>query len=58
VVRVSGIVREAVPSLATRLVGAGIALYRLEPHEPSLADAYFALQHRQPVGRDTEGGDA
>ena len=57
-VRVSGIVRDAVPSLASRLVGAGIPLYRLEPHEPSLADAYFALQHRQPVGRNTDGSEA
>ena len=57
VVRVSGIIRDAVPSLASRLVGAGIALYRLEPHEPSLADAYFALQHRQPAVRHTDGGD-
>ena len=30
--------------LASQLVGGGIALYRLEPHEPSLTDAYFALQ--------------
>jgi len=57
VVRVSGIVRDAVPSLASRLVGAGIALYRLEPHEPSLTDAYFALQHRQPAVRDTDGDE-
>jgi len=26
-------------------VTGGIPLYRLEPHEPSLSDAYFALQH-------------
>ena len=29
---------------AARLVAGGIPLYRLEPHEPSLTDAYFALQ--------------
>ena len=58
IVRVSGIVRDAVPSLASRLVGAGIPLYRLEPHEPSLADAYFALQHRQPVARMTDVNEA
>jgi len=33
-----------VPDLASRIVGAGIPLFRLEPHEPSLTDAYFALQ--------------
>jgi ABC-2 type transport system ATP-binding protein len=42
--RVGGIARERVPELAARLVGAGVSLYRLEPHEPSLTDAYFALQ--------------
>jgi ABC-2 type transport system ATP-binding protein len=44
ILRIGGIARDRVPTLASRLVGAGIALYRLEPHEPSLADAYFALQ--------------
>ena len=44
--RVAGIARERVPELAARLVGAGVSLYRLEPHEPSLTDAYFALQHQ------------
>ena len=58
IVHVSGIVRDAVPSLASRLVAAGIPLYRLEPHEPSLADAYFALQHRQPVARVMDGSEA
>ena len=42
--RVGGIARERVPMLASRLISAGISLYRLEPHEPSLTDAYFALQ--------------
>jgi ABC-2 type transport system ATP-binding protein len=42
--RVGGIARDRIPTLASRLVGAGISLYRLEPHEPSLTDAYFALQ--------------
>ena len=42
--RVGGIARERVPMLASRLIGAGISLYRLEPHEPTLTDAYFALQ--------------
>jgi len=44
VIRVGGIPRDRVPDLASRLVGAGIPLFRLEPHEPSLTDAYFALQ--------------
>jgi ABC-2 type transport system ATP-binding protein len=44
VLRVGGIPRERVPYLASRLVGGGIPLYRLEPHEPTLTDAYFALQ--------------
>ena len=45
ILRVGGIPRDRVPHLASQLVGAGIALYRLEPHEPSLTDAYFALQN-------------
>jgi len=44
VLRVGGIPRDRVPDLASRLVSSGIPLYRLEPHEPSLTDAYFALQ--------------
>jgi hypothetical protein len=52
VIRVGGIPRERVPDLASRIVGAGIPLYRLEPHEPSLTDAYFALQQ----GRGGGGG--
>jgi hypothetical protein len=45
VLRVGSIPRERVPDIAARLVAGGIPLYRLEPHEPSLTDAYFALQH-------------
>lgn len=48
VLRVGGIPRERVPDVARHLVAANIPLYRLEPHEPSLSDAYFALQ--QPAG--------
>jgi len=44
VLRVSGIARDRVPELNARLVGAGVSVFRLEPHEPSLTDAYFALQ--------------
>jgi len=45
VLRVGSIPRDRVPDVASRLVAGGIGLYRLEPHEPSLTDAYFALQH-------------
>ena len=45
ILRIGGIPRERVPDIAARLVAGGIPLYRLEPHEPSLTDAYFALQH-------------
>jgi ABC-2 type transport system ATP-binding protein len=48
VLRVGGLPRERVPSLANRLVEGGVSLYRLEPHEPSLTDAYFALQESRP----------
>ena len=51
VLRVGGIARDRVPMLASRLVGAGIALYRLDPHEPSLTDAYFALQAENRAAR-------
>ena len=44
VIRVGGIPRDRVPDVASRVVSAGIPLFRLEPHEPSLTDAYFALQ--------------
>lgn len=45
VIRVAGIGRDRVPDVAARLVAGGMSLYRIEPHEPSLTDAYFALQH-------------
>jgi ABC-2 type transport system ATP-binding protein len=45
VIRVAGIGRDRVPDVAACLVAAGMSLYRIEPHEPSLTDAYFALQH-------------
>ena len=44
IIRVGGLPRDRIPSLASRLVENGVSLYRLEPHEPSLTDAYFALQ--------------
>jgi ABC-2 type transport system ATP-binding protein len=44
VVRVEGVARDRIPAIAARLVNSEIPLFRLDPHEPSLADAYFALQ--------------
>lgn len=35
--------REQVPEMVTRLVEAGVPLYRLTPNEPTLEDIYFAL---------------
>ncbi|MCB9450856.1 MAG: ABC transporter ATP-binding protein [Anaerolineaceae bacterium] len=40
---VAGIHREAVPGILAALVAAGVAVYRLNPVEPSLEDIYFAL---------------
>lgn len=36
-----------VPQLVGALVADGVALYRIELHEPSLEDVYFSLHHRQ-----------
>ena len=35
--------RDQVPGLVARLVGAGVPLFRLTPKEPTLEDIYFAL---------------
>ncbi|RRR69193.1 MAG: ABC transporter ATP-binding protein [Candidatus Viridilinea halotolerans] len=40
---VSGIERDTIPSIITRLSAAGVHIYRVSPLEPSLADVYFAL---------------
>jgi ABC-2 type transport system ATP-binding protein len=40
---VTGIGREAIPDLVARLVAAGVRIYRVAPHEPTLEDVYFAL---------------
>jgi len=40
--------REMVPKLLATLLEAGVAVYRVAPHEPSLEDVYFAL-HSQEV---------
>jgi ABC-2 type transport system ATP-binding protein len=42
---VHGAGREQTPQLLQELVQAGIAVYRVEPDEPSLEDVYFALEH-------------
>lgn len=47
-VTVPGIARDAVPGLVARLVEAGIAVYRVEPREPTLEDIYLALHGRAP----------
>jgi ABC-2 type transport system ATP-binding protein len=43
--RVHGAGREQVPEVVTRLAGAGVPIYRVEPDAPSLEDVYFALEH-------------
>src|SRR4051812_12228992 len=58
VIRVGGIPRDRVPDLASRIVGAGIPLFRLEPHEPSLTDAYFALQQGNESRNESKRGTA
>ena len=46
---VAGLDRERVPDLVADLVRAGARVYRLAPHEPTLEDAYFALQSDEEV---------
>lgn len=46
---VAGVDRERVADLVARLVASGARIYRLSPHEPTLEDAYFALQHESEV---------
>lgn len=46
VVTVSGMPREAIPDVLSKLIDSGIRVYRVMPHEPTLEDVYFAL-HRQ-----------
>ncbi len=40
-----GAERESIPDMLAALVGKGVRVYRVSPHEPSLEDVYFAL-HR------------
>lgn len=44
VIEVVGVDRSATPALIARLAGAGLALYSVVPHEPSLEEVYLALQ--------------
>jgi len=46
---VTGLDRERVPDLIADLVRSGARIYRLSPHEPTLEDAYFALQSDEEV---------
>lgn len=46
----SGVEQEAIPGLLARLVQAGVRIYRVNPHEPTLEDVYFAL-HRSSEER-------
>ena len=42
---VHGAGREQTPQLLQALLAAAIAVYRVEPDDPSLEDVYFALEH-------------
>jgi ABC-2 type transport system ATP-binding protein len=44
IIEVVGVDRTATPFLIGALTGAGIALYSVVPHEPSLEEVYLALQ--------------
>ncbi|HHX44516.1 MAG TPA: ABC transporter ATP-binding protein [Chloroflexi bacterium] len=46
---VTGIDRERVPKLVAVLAQAGVRVYRVSPHEPTLEDAYFDLQPESEV---------
>ena len=48
-IQVTGLDRQQVPSLVGELVDRGVRVYRLAPHEATLEDAYFALQHDSEV---------
>jgi ABC-2 type transport system ATP-binding protein len=46
-----GAERSAIPDIVSDLVFAGVRIYQITPHEPSLADVYFALhKHKERVG--------
>jgi hypothetical protein len=43
---------EAVPGLVAALVAAGVRIYRVTPHEPSLEDVYFAIHDANAVATE------
>jgi ABC-2 type transport system ATP-binding protein len=47
------------PDLVTRLVNAGVRLTRVEPHEPTLEDLYFAVRrdHRERLAAAARGDE-
>jgi ABC-2 type transport system ATP-binding protein len=45
-VTISGMKRDAIPDVLSKLVGDGVRVYRIMPQEPTLEDVYFAL-HRK-----------
>lgn len=47
--RVTGIDRDEVPALVRRLVASGVRLYRVNPHEATLEEAYFVLEREREV---------
>ena len=48
VVRIDG--RDDVPAVVAACVGAGATVYRVDPHDPTLEDVYFALEARVLAG--------
>jgi ABC-2 type transport system ATP-binding protein len=46
---VFGAAPDAIPDLVDALVGAGVRIHRVTPHEVSLEDVYFALHERSEV---------
>jgi len=49
VIQATGIDRADVPAVVAALVAERVRLFRLSPEEPTLEDAYFALQHESEV---------
>lgn len=43
-ITIPGIRRDRIPDIVQSLAVAGVSVYRVTPHEPSLEDVYFALQ--------------
>jgi hypothetical protein len=41
-----------VPELVQALVGHGVKVNRVEPHEPTLEDLYFAVRRERRAGRE------